>query len=518
MDENFRGNPNPLNQNAGAVPNMGSMRAGQMGANRPVRPAQQAPNPMNRPMQQMPNPMNRPMQQAPTSPMGMSNNGMPSSTPMRPTQQAPVPEPPVKGKKKKNAGIIIAVIIGALALIGAGVAAAIMLLSNNDPVSKAMEKIVANEMPEYTAINGTIELTPANSGANSARNTVDTTTKEAEASQSDETVSPISIDNSNLIDKIKIELNSQLSSRSLVNSSSANVTLTIRELGEISFAVSEIYPSNGDLYLKIDDFKTPFDAYTNTLNTINKVTESTINNSEVSNIADNIVADQQSMMLSAVSEELNNMMKGISGQWLMIPLFDVNELAASISQSEDVSCETSLVNDLKNNANQIAQLYRGNNFISSTTENVSIASKNTPVRKFVFDDEKLNNFADQFSASGAILNYKKCANIESDDARVLTLQNMPTIYAEVDDSYNFTRLYTEIFLEDADMNMVIDMNLSYPANINVAEPDEYINLMENIEGLLPNSADKGENEANGEAANEGEILEVIEDTPLEIRE
>ena len=61
------------------------------------------------------------------------------------------------------------------------------------------------------------------------------------------------------------------------------------------------------------------------------------------------------------------------------------------------------------------------------------------------------------------------------------LEDLPEIYVEVDGDNNFTRLYTNLKIDSG--KLTIDLNFSYPTNINVTEPLEYQNFSEVIQDV-----------------------------------
>ncbi len=388
-----------------------------------------------------------------TNPLSQNAGTVPTGEPMRPMQQAPVQDTTTQGKKQKHTGRTIGIIIGVLVLIGVGVGVACALLLKNDPVSKAVEKIANGEMPEYAAIDGTIEFTPTDT-------------------------------ESSLVSSIKIDLDSQLSTKTLMNSSSADVTIAFDELGEISFTASELYPSNGDLYFKIDNFKTSLDEYANALETVGEISETILGENAVTTTVEETMTSAAEPLVVA-----SNAAEQLDGQWLMLSLSDINTLFTEIFQMSNTSCVTSLTGDLKNSTNQIAQLYNDNAFVSSTTDEVSLTSKNSQVYKVVFDNEKFNNFTKQLDSSSAITNFNNCTGSTFSMTDEVKNEGAPLIYVEVDSDYNFTRFYTKKNYSTIGMDMVADLDLTYPSNINVATPEEYTNLIESLDDALEGLVD-----------------------------
>ena len=66
--------------------------------------------------------------------------------------------------------------------------------------------------------------------------------------------------------------------------------------------------------------------------------------------------------------------------------------------------------------------------------------------------------------------------------------NFPTIYTEIDDNNNFTRFYftTTTEVEGVSTTINADINLIYPADLKVTEPDDYIDMSVLLSGVMGN--------------------------------
>ena len=64
------------------------------------------------------------------------------------------------------------------------------------------------------------------------------------------------------------------------------------------------------------------------------------------------------------------------------------------------------------------------------------------------------------------------------------VNTMPTIYTEVDNDNNFSRLYLVSDLNDGEGTMTIDLGFSYPENVNVSEPVEYKDFSEVLQEVM----------------------------------
>ena len=460
-----------MNENPGGTPN-------------PLRPAPEgsAPAPVRPVTQNIPvrptvsNPLaNQPASPAapsvPVSPTAPINTAMPAN---RPIEQAAPTEVP---KKKKKTGLIAGIIAAVTVLLIGGIVAAVVLINMNkmDPVTAAMKKIMDGEAPTNVAIGGDIDV-----------------------AINDE-YSPIS--------NLKINLNSSLITNSMVNDSVAKATITIRNVGDLEVEFDEVYAGDGDLYFKIDGATTALensgllyllnlsgqlpevvdcgeDDYCQT-NELEEITCTEGENCEDVTIDDtelNIVGNGVQNILDADTLEyfasLIDIVEVIDGDWLRVSVNDLNMLSSGITTSSDISCVTGLVSSINTNSNSAAELYSKYPFIASTNKNVNIESKNYPVYKVSIDSENFANYVNSIQNSDLSSNLYSCLgwnnNVKVSDADVAKIvEEMPTVYAEVDDENNFSRIYLNSDLNDGEATITIDLNFSYPSSVNVSSIEEY---------------------------------------------
>ena len=395
----------------------------------------------------------------------------PSGRPME--QAAPKPEVP----KKKRTGLIVGIIIAVVLLIGGGVAAAVVLLNAKkpDPVAAAMRKIMGGEAPNNVVIDGDIDIAIKDKTA------------------------PIS--------NVKISLNSGVVSHSLTNNSVANVTLSIRNVGDLSFEFDEIYTFGGDLYFKIDGATESLEnsGLLYVLSLASRLpsgldcgedgqcqTEE-LNITECTDGENCQTLDVDTMELeplspggqSILSEDtleffasLADIIEMIDGEWIRLSMDDIDKLPGTTLEKSEVSCITNLVGTINTNSNSAGDLYSKYPFVISTDKNVDISSKQYRVYRLDIDDEKFAGYVNSIQNSNISENLYSClgwnSNVHIDENDVAGIKlDFPEIYAEVDGEDNFTRLYIKSDLENSAAIITMDLNFSYPTNINVPEPQEY---------------------------------------------
>lgn len=392
--------------------------------------------------------------------VGVSTTG---ADPMaRPMEQAPslAPNPP----KKKKTGLIIGIIIGAVVLI-CGVVVAVLLVMNltkGDAVSRAMSKLINGEAPQNVIINGTIDITPNNAD------------------------SPFT--------SVQIDLNSEAATSSMINHSNAKITFSLDEVDDVSVDFEEVYAANGDLYFKLDGSTAAIEDLTaslqNKLLEEPEVVDTTNCDTDETGATNCIEAEEESegeliLPTQSDSSDLQTSMSSfagilevVDGEWLKVSMDELNEITSGTENSE-MSCLVNLAKDTKEHNNSVAKIYNDNPFIESTTENLSVTSKNNPIYKITINEKNFTNYMNELQGSTELNDLFSCMGYENSEVNMDNvaeeISNLPDIYVEIDDEDNFTRLYfvSEMNTDDNNATITTDLNFTYPDTINVAEPTEY---------------------------------------------
>ena len=428
-----------------------------------------------------------------------SGSFAPGSTPAasiapsgRPMEQV---VPQIEAPKKKKTGLIIGLIVAAVLIIGGGIAVAVVLLTAEkpDPVAAAMKKIMRGDMPNNLVIDGDIDIAVKDRTA------------------------PIS--------SIKISLNSGLVPHSLTNNSVANVTLSIRNVGDFDFEFDEIYTFGGDLYFKISgaadslessgllyvlslanrlpnglDCGADGQCQTEELNITEcsdgencQTLDVTTMESEVLKPGGQSVLNEDTLKFFA---SLVDIVEMIDGEWIRVSFDELDKLPGSALEESKAGCIANVIGTINTNSNSAGDLYNSYPFVTSTDKNVEIGSKQYKVRKIDIDDEKFAGYINSIQNSSiseklySCLGWDNNVHIDENDVAGMKL-DFPEIYAEVDGEDNFTRLYVKSNLENSAASVTMDLNFSYPNNINVPEPQEYRDFSDIIQELSTTIYDTG---------------------------
>lgn len=388
-------------------------------------------------------------------------------------------------KKKKKVGLIVGIIIAAVVLIGGGIAAALIIMNMNktDAVSAAMNKLMSGDGPENVVADGTIDILPNDAN------------------------SPFS--------RVSIALNSGVIMGSNINTSSAVVTIVDSSNNNYSVEFDEVYAANGDLYLKVDGatamledlqnliisqsypLEDPYileDCATDDTDCIElrdtKCAEDE-NGAMVCDVVDVEEIDANEDLISGgdlLSGGLLDVIETIDGEWIKISTEDMGLLTDGLTSQSNFSCISNLVNDINKNSNSAIELYNKYPFYSSTSENLVVASKNNPIYKLVINADNFANFVNSINNSVLSSDIYTCLNLDdnvsmtSEDIAEIVKQ-LPEMYVEIDANNNFTRFYTKTETEEG-AEVIIDLSFTYPSNINVSEPVEYVDFMDIMQEIM----------------------------------
>ena len=423
---------------------------------------------------------------APTAPTTTPNNTTPvdSLAPAGRTMEQAIPV--AASEKKHNTGLIIGIIVAIVVLIVGAVLATLALnKGESNPVLAAMDKIMGGNAPKNVVIDGDIDINIKDNG------------------------SPIS--------KVRISLDSKLSTVSAINETVAQVTATVRNVGDFNVEFDEVYAGNGNLYFKLDGVIDSLEesGILYLLNLTNQMPgivdcgeDEYCQNQEIQSL---ICEDEEDCDLMEIDDtEFNVLDNGqnilnentinyfvslmdavelIDGEWLKISVDELGMLSNGITYDSSISCITNLVSDLNTNSNSAAELYNEYPFVTATNKDVQLASKLYPVYRVSLNSENFANYVNSIQNSKISSDLYSClgwdnnVKISSDDAAAIVAE-MPETYTEVDKENNFTRLYLESSSINDSVSMKIDLNFSYPNNISVTEPDEYSDFSDMIKEIM----------------------------------
>lgn len=377
------------------------------------------------------------------------------------------------GPKKKKTGLIVAIIVCFLVAVGCGVAAFLLIFNKpGDPVTQALQKLMRGETPTNIAINGDIDVSM------------------------DDSSSPFS--------NVKISLDTKMVANPSINSSDLKIAFTQSGV-ESSFQASEIYTASGDLFLKVEGISDLF----------NRSEPTGLDNNDTDENVD-IESSQLPMVKDddLIMSAFGAIFEVIEGQWIRISADELSAISGSGSldmMEGPLTCIVNMSNGVSGNSNSIAEVYNKHPFIVSSTENMSVVSRRDPIYKLGIDSEAFTEYIQAMQSNEVVKDLYSCIGWDEDDELTSedvasVVEKLPDIYVEINNDHDFTRLYLKMEPEAPSTkcdhstaamciengpsgSVVIDFTFSYPATVNISEPNEYTDLSELFGGMYDSDYD-----------------------------
>ena len=180
----------------------------------------------------------------------------------------------------------------------------------------------------------------------------------------------------------------------------------------------------------------------------------------------------------------------IDDEWIKIPMSDFSNVSDLVQVNMPTQCLIDASEKLSEYSNTIAELYNKNQFINYTTDGLKVAQKKDTLYQLKFDADKLTAFINSISNSGFANELLACMGGQATnlDIPVESVEQivdvLPEIYVEIDGQDNFTRVYLTLSTPDGNTSVTADLSLSYPTELNIKEPDVYIDINEVLSRLL----------------------------------
>ena len=458
MNENPEGTPNPLNPNP-----LDANPSESMGESKRVDITVNNGSSYTGSQEDEIVPKEQPLTEEFVEESVMVNSLDPEGKPMEQSVKTPVAKP------RKKTGLIIGLIVCIFLAVGCGVAAALMMMNaEKDPVAAAVKKLMSGQVAENVAIDGNVEL--------------------------------LLNDDSSPITKINFNLDSQAKAGSRVSASNAVIDFTFSDDEEMTLEFSDVISTDGNLYFKLDGIANLMTKINSLSFTTQEPSAPCLDPNDPACLVAPIdgldtqydIVEPEVNPLLGVTEMLGGIIGVIDGQWLRISTAEFESLENGIEFDGNVTCMFNLFNSVSDNSNAAAELYNKNPFIGSTTENIPINSKLNPVRQITIDDKAFANYINSIQDSSFAEDFYDCLDIRddvsitSDDVKEV-VEQLPAIYVEVDKDNNFTRLFLRAVSDESDVTMTADFSFSYPANVNISAPAEFVEFEELIQQFLLNS-------------------------------
>ena len=389
-------------------------------------------------------------------------------------------EPAGKGKNKKHWLVIGAITLVIIAIICGATAIAIAVLTNNeDRVTKAVDKLLTGQAPSIIGVNGKITgATKMNDGV--------------------ETLLPVS----NPSVEIKFDGTFDLKSSMNKVEAEAKVSYSDDKDNQISIKVNELTNKDGNTFFKISGVSDLFNRLTSASYTDTSSTDDDDDDMYSGDYATDCSSSDETDCITSTNTSTNilgaygsGLFDAVEDEWILISGDFAEAMSEATVFDNTSTCLINAFGTLPEYAKDIANKYKANPFITYSTDNLKISKRKNNLYKLGFDSAKLSAFVNSLSNNGFINELNACTgsmatNTDTDSTSLdQTFSEFPDVYVEIDENYNFTRVY---FDATANVNGVsstttnADINIIYPTELKITDPTDYVDMSTLLYGAMTN--------------------------------
>lgn len=376
----------------------------------------------------------------------------PSNTESKFVAKDSIVEPAGK-KGSKKPFIIGAIVFLMIAIICGAAAIAIVVMGNNgDRVSKAIDKIMNGQGPSIVHIDGNIT----------------------------------SVSDGGMPSDTSINFDGTFDLAKSTNKVSADITATYGSGTEVSVTLNELQAQSGDVFFKLsglgDIIDMPSDESSAEMVQTNCVDGSGSTNCTVTS------PDTTSNLLTLYS----GIFEVIDDEWIRVSDNFADSMKSLQLFDNNSTCLINALGTLPEYAGNLATKYKASPFITYSTDKLEISKKKNELYRLGFDQNKMSAFANSLSNNGFINELNACAGNTATNSGISAtdIQNIfsrfPSMYIEIDDNDNITRLYFKANI-DTDTNSTTttaDLNITYPEKIQLQEPASYIEMSTLLNNIM----------------------------------
>ena len=395
---------------------------------------------------------------------------------------------PAGGNKKKKAMIVGAIVLILIAIACGTAAIVLALIHNNggDRVTKAIEKLLDGEIPTIVAANGKI--------------TSSTTEPDRYYLDDDESIiapdpnpfSPIST---------TINFDGTFDTKSSINTISATLGMNYSDGSKVAIDIHEQRNETGDVFFKVSGLGDIVKMFgTGTLNQeVLVYGDSDGTTAEV--LTDNCIegtnclssSQDDTSMMDGLMTVYGSLLNSIDNQWILVSDGFSDEMENLAIFDNSTTCTINAFESLPKYSKDFMNNYKANPFITYSTDNLGIAKKKNELYKLTFDSNKMSAFINSLNNNGFINELNACSKSQATNSQVTpsmleeTIKNLPAVYAEIDENNNFTRFYFKTTMDNSDdtsSTIEADINLSYPQEVRVTDPTDYVDMSTLMNSVL----------------------------------
>ena len=412
----------------------------------------------------------------PDESMGATNPEPVSSEPVAPDSPAPRPmvsetpelvakdsivEPASGNGAKKKIFAIGAIFLLIVAIICGAAAIAIAVLSNGgDKVTKAIDRLINGETSSIIAAKGNITT-----------------------------------DSSDGNTHVSIDVDGTFDMKSSMNKVTAGINASLPGDQEFAIDVDEIRNKSSETFIKINGLIDMMNSLSPALLNVSNVesTNTLYSTNCINNGADTTNCSETVSIVSPLTTTFNmysGLFEVIDDEWILVSDDFASKISSTGIYTNDTTCLIDAFGTLPQYGKDIANKYKANPFITYSTDKLQIAKKKDTLYRLSFDENKLTAFINSLSNNGFMNELNACAGnlATNSDTFVGMVKDIfagfPVIYAEINDNYDFTRIYIAAEADDS-QSTVADFSLSYPSELKITEPSDYLEMSAVLNQALP---------------------------------
>ena len=369
------------------------------------------------------------------------------------TVNQPVEEPTgsvVEPAKKKNSGLIAIIVVFLVALVGCAVAAIIMFdpfgfmhggaPAEDDRVPKALAALFEEGAPTNVGMSGDVTL--------------------------------YTYDEESPVTSLEIDFTSKTNVKANAGTAEATVTANFSNGTYFKFDADEIHTEKGDLYLKLSGIPDAIVDYQTQITGVDCASDDVVDCTDDASIDQYITTLQSLGVIDVIDDE-----------WILIPSTEFSNIDGLVQLEDNpAQCLIDAAGTIGEYTDDLATAYNANQFITYSTQDLKITKKQDNLYKLSINSDAFANFINAMSTSGFVNELNACMGTTATNSEVSAddLENivdaLPTIYVEINEKYQFTRVYLKASTEDGSMEAIADISLSYPAEFTVTEPSQYVDI------------------------------------------
>ena len=378
---------------------------------------------------------------------------------MPPESVAQVEQAPEEASpKKKRRGLMAALIVLFVAVVAGSVVAVLLILKPfgkpvDDKVPNAIMAMFGENAPTNIKMNGFVSVYDNNEGA--------------------------------VVDGLELTFENVMNTVSLVNAMNAKITVTFAGGIDLDFDADEVHTEDGDLYLKVKGIRNALEDYRKTgANELLQSATNCIDGESGTNCMQGAVSSSIQVL------DVMNLADTIDDEWILIPSNSFSNLTDLTEVNATTQCLVDAIPTITKYASNISKSYTENPFITYTTDQLGITSHGGALYKLGVDTDKLLNFLNGMDNYGFVNELNACMGRKATNKAMTAdelgdvIKMLPTVYAEVGENGLFSRVYAKASNLNGTVDAVADIDLSYPNNVTITEPEMYIDVNNFISQVL----------------------------------